>query len=98
LTLITAFITPSTLNSPISADIRAACSGEEMKIETALNKTPVRIPHITNWVIPTKPIPTIFPTNKFTGLTEETITSTTLLFFSSSTACITMFPYIRINI
>ena len=58
----------------------------------------VRIPQSKTWVRPTKPIPIIFPIIRSKGFTDETITSMMRFVFSSITPCITIEPYIVINI
>ena len=58
----------------------------------------VRTIQIINWVSPTRAIPIILPIISWTGLTDETITSTTLLVFSSMTPLITCDPNIKTSI
>ena len=52
----------------------------------------VRNTHIRNCVSPTRAIPIIFPIISSEGFTEETITSTTRLVFSSITPLMTCDP------
>ena len=61
-------------------------------------KTVVRIPHRNTCVRPTKPMPMIFPIIRSNGLTDEIITSIIRFVFSSITPCMTIPPYMMINI
>ena len=70
---------------------------ENMNPPTA-TRIVVITPHRNTCVSPTKPIPMIFPIIRSNGRTDEIITSMIRLVFSSITPCITIAPYIMINI
>jgi len=48
--------------------------------------------HVTIWVSPIAPMPSTLPISSSNGRTDETMTSTTRLLFSSMTPCITYWP------
>ena len=47
---------------------------------------------MSNWVRATEAIPMILPIISWKGFTEDTMSSSTLLLFSSMTPCITIVP------
>ena len=54
-------------------------------------------PHITICVAATQPMPTTLPHMRVVGLTDDTTTSSTRLFFSSMMDVITICPYRMMN-
>src|SRR4030042_590916 len=62
---------------------------------TTATITIVSTTQMRNWVSPTRAMPIILPIISWTGFTEDTITSTTLLVFSSMTPLITIDPNMK---
>lgn len=52
---------------------------------------------INSCVRATEAMPSILPIMSWKGLTDDTISSSTLLLFSSMTPCMTMVPYMNTN-